>query len=86
MADDDSYRSLGQTVSDTKRQVQKGKDDRDKGGVRGGMKAAGSSLMRSGQDEMDRASSERITPSQYRKGGKIWKSKRKGKGQIKPRD
>ena len=86
MADDDDGRSLGQTVSDTNRQVQKGKDDRDKGGVRGGLKAAGSSLMRSGSDEMDRASSERITPSSFRKGGKIRKSKRKGKRQVKPRD
>ena len=87
MVDDDSYRSLGQTVSDTKRQVQKGNDDRKKsGGIRGGLKSAGSSLMRSGSEEMDRASSERITPSQYRKGGKIRKSKRKGKRQVKPRD
>ena len=87
MADDDSYRSLGQTVSDTNRQVQKAKDDRkDSSGVRGGMKAAGSSLMRSGSDEMDRASSERIAPSQFKRGGKIRKSKRKGKRQVKPRD
>lgn len=86
MADDDGYRSLGQTVSDTKRQVKKGKDDRSDGGIRGGLKAAGSSLMRSGSEEIDRASSDRITPSQYRKGGKIRKSKRKGKRQVKPRD
>ena len=80
--DGDDGRSLGDTVSDTKRQVQKGKDDRRKGGL----KAAGSSLMESGRDEMDRSSRDRITPSKYRNGGKIRKSKRKGKRQVKPRD
>jgi hypothetical protein len=76
--DDDSYRSLGQTVSDTQRQVKKGKDDRSGGGVRSGLKAAGSSLSQSGQDMMDRAASERITPVSYKKGGRV-------KARVKPR-
>lgn len=36
--------------------------------------AAGSSLSASGQDMMDRASSERITPVQYKRGGKVRKT------------
>lgn len=48
-----------------------------------GLSAAGSSLSSSGQDELDRAASERINPVAYRKGGKIRKAKRKIR--IKPR-
>lgn len=51
----------------------------------GGLRAAGSSLMSSGQDEMDRASSMTISPVAYRKGGKIRKSKMRGKKRAKPR-
>ena len=40
----------------------------------GALRAAGSSLMSSGQDEMDRASSDRITPVAYRKGGRVRKT------------
>jgi hypothetical protein len=45
------------------------------------LKAAGSSLSQSGQDEMDRASSMTIAPVQFRKGGKV----RKAKHRVKPR-
>lgn len=45
----------------------------------GALRAAGSSLSSSGQDEMDRASSMSISPSQYKRGGKIRKAKRKAK-------
>ena len=40
----------------------------------GGLRAAGSSLMSSGEDEMDRASSDRITPVSYKRGGKTRKT------------
>ena len=46
-----------------------------------GLKAAGKSLSSSGSDLMDRAASERISPVQYRKGGKI----RKKKSRVKSR-
>jgi hypothetical protein len=62
------------------------KDDRKDSGIRGGLKAAGKSLMSSGQDELDRAASERITPVSMKRGGKVRKAKRKGKRQAKPRD
>ena len=42
--------------------------------IAAGLRAAGSSLTSSGQDEMDRASSERITPVAYHRGGKIRKT------------
>jgi hypothetical protein len=45
----------------------------------GALRSAGSSLMASGQDEMDRASSMSISPSSYKRGGKIRKAKRKAK-------
>ena len=76
--DDDSYRSLGQTVSDTKRQVQKGKSS---GGWRAGLSAAGSSLSSIGQDEMDRAASDRIAPVSFKKGGRV----KARKSRVKPR-
>lgn len=62
------------------------KDTRKSGGIRGGLKASGKSLMSSGQDELDRAASERITPVSMKRGGKVRKAKRKGKRQAKPRD
>ncbi len=40
----------------------------------GAMRSAGSSLSRSGEDMMDRASSERITPVQFKRGGKVRKT------------
>ena len=40
----------------------------------GALRSAGSSLSSSGQDEMDRASSMSITPSQYKRGGKVRKT------------
>jgi hypothetical protein len=52
----------------------------------GGLRSAGSSLMSSGQSELDRASSERITPVAYKHGGKIRKAKRKMKRPMKSRD
>jgi hypothetical protein len=55
--------------------------DKKKSGWRGGLSAAGSSLTKTGGDMLDRAASERITPSSYRKGGKVRKMKRK----VKPR-
>ena len=58
-----------------------GAKKKDRGGLQGGLRAAGASLQASGQDEMDRASSERITPVAYRKGGKV----RKAKHRVKPR-
>lgn len=79
MADDDGYRSLGQTVSDSRSQIDKGKKDRSSSGLRGGLKAAGASISSSGQDMLDRSSSDRINPVAYRKGGKVRKSKRKAK-------
>jgi hypothetical protein len=45
----------------------------------GGLRAAGQSLSDSGSDMMDRASSDRITPVAFRKGGKVRKAKRKTK-------
>jgi hypothetical protein len=71
--DDDSYRSLGDTVSDTKSQVRKGKSDRAKSGA----SAVGSGLRQFGQDESDRASSisQSIRPVAYKRGGKVRKSK-----------
>jgi hypothetical protein len=42
-----------------------------------GIRAAGSSLSESGKDLMDRAASERVSPVQYRKGGKVHKSRKK---------
>ena len=50
------------------------KDTRKSGGIRGGLKAAGKSLLSSSQDELDRAASERITPVQYRSGGRVRKT------------
>jgi hypothetical protein len=47
----------------------------------GALRSAGSSLMASGQDEMDRASSMSISPSSYKRGGKI----RKKKSRVKSR-
>ena len=80
MADDDSYKSLGDHVSDTQRQTAKGKSDRADSGVRGGLKAAGSSLSTSGDrmisDSRDEAASK-IGAVSYRKGGKIRKAKRR---------
>jgi hypothetical protein len=38
------------------------------------LSAAGSSLSQSGQDMMDRASSDRITPVSYKRGGKTRKT------------
>jgi hypothetical protein len=42
----------------------------------GGLRAAGSSLMSSGQGELGRASSMSITPSQYKRGGKVRKTEK----------
>ena len=41
---------------------------------RDAFKAAGSALSSSGQDEMERASSDRITPVSYKRGGKTRKT------------
>lgn len=41
---------------------------------KGGVRAAGESLMDSGRDEMDRASSDSIRPVSYRDGGKTRKT------------
>lgn len=38
------------------------------------LRSAGASMVKSGQEEMDRAASERITPVQYRQGGKVRKT------------
>ena len=45
-------------------------DDKDRG-WKAGAKAAGKSLLQSGQDELDRAASDRITPVSYKKGGRV---------------
>ena len=62
-------------------------DDRKKkkGGVRGGLSAAGSGLQQMSRDELDNASRP-IAPVQYRKGGKIRKTKMRGKKRAKPRE
>ena len=53
----------------------------------GGLRAAGSSLSSSGQDMMDRAADERITPVSLREtGGKIRKTKMRGKKRAKSRE
>lgn len=77
--DDDSDRSLSDTVSDTQSQIRKGKSDRTKSALSG----AGSALRSMGQDESDRSAaiSSSIRPVSYRKGGKI----RKAKGRKKMR-
>ncbi len=62
----------GSSVSTTSGPSQK-KRWKDTGTARG-ISAAGSSLSRSGQDEMDRASSDRITPVSYKRGGKTRKT------------
>lgn len=41
---------------------------------KGGLKSAGKSLLRSGQQELDHAANERITPVQYKRGGKVRKT------------
>ncbi len=75
--DDDSGRSLGELVSDTRSETSKGKSDRSK--ARGSALSSGLSKMGSDErDSADRASSK-IGPVQYRKGGKIRKRKRSGK-------
>jgi len=40
----------------------------------GGMRSAGASMVKSGQEELGRAASERITPVQYGRGGKVRKT------------
>ena len=52
----------------------------------GGLRAAGSSLSSSGQDMMDRAADERITPVSLKRGGKVRKTKMRGKKRAKSRE
>ena len=52
----------------------------------GGLRAAGSSLSSSGQDMMDRAADERITPVSLKRGGKVRKAKMRGKKRAKSRE
>ena len=88
MADGDSgtgSSSIGETSSDSSRKSGKKDDDR-KSGIRGGLKSAGSSLLKSGQDELGRVSSERITPVSMRKGGKVRNTKRKQNRRSKTRE
>lgn len=40
-----------------------------------GLRSAGDSLMSSGSDMMDRAADDRITPVQYKRGGKVRKTR-----------
>jgi hypothetical protein len=49
----------------------------------GGLRSAGASLIQSGQDELDRSDSDRITPSSFKKGGRV--KARKAKRKAKPR-
>ena len=75
MADDDSYRSLSDTVSDTRSQNQASKTSRTKSAVR----SAGQSLSSSGQSMIDSSrdtAASKIGPVQYRKGGKVRKPRR----------
>ena len=71
---DDDGPSLGEHVSETKRETKQGKSDRAKSTAG----AIGSSLSSMGKDESDRASSisQNIRPVQYRKGGKVRKTGR----------
>ena len=52
----------------------------------GGLRAVGSSLSSSGQDMMDRAADERITPVSLKRGGKVRKTKMRGKKRAKSRE
>ena len=69
---DDGYRSLGQTVSDSRNQIDKGKADRKSD--RGSALAGG--LSKLSRDQKDRSSeaSSRIGPVQYKRGGKVRKT------------
>ena len=51
----------------------------------GGMRAAGSSLMKSGQSELNRSSGQGWSPVSFKRGGKVRKMKRKLKMRAKPR-
>lgn len=69
MADDDGYRSLGDTVSDSRSQIDKGKADRksDRGSaIAGGL----SRLSSTEKDASDRASSN-IHAVSYKRGGQV---------------
>jgi hypothetical protein len=48
----------------------------------GALRSGGSSLMSSGESEMSRGSSMSITPSSYKRGGKIRKKKSRGKSRY----
>lgn len=78
MADEDNSRSLGQLVADTRAQSAASKKSRSSSGVRGALKAAGRSLMQSGQSAISQSRDEAAqraseTPS-YRKGGMVKKT------------
>lgn len=73
--------TLSGTVSDSSDSSSRKK----KGAVRSGLSAAGSGLSQMSRDEMDNAS-QRITPVQYKRGGKVRKTKMRGKKRAKPRE
>ena len=69
---DDGYRSLGQTVSDTRNQVAKGKEDRksDRAStISGGLRSIGDR-----QSQRSSEASSRIGPVQYKRGGRVRKT------------
>lgn len=72
--DDDSYRSLGDTVSDTRDQVAKGKSDRSK--ARGAALASGLGGIADTESTRASQASDSIRPVQYKKGGKVRKTGR----------
>lgn len=75
MADNGSNDSVAQAAA--RKKVEDRKD---------AFKAAGKSLSSSGQDMMDRAADERITPVSLKRGGKVRKAKMRGKKRAKSRE
>jgi hypothetical protein len=77
MADDDGYRSLSQTLSDTSSQTSKWDSDRKNSPTRKAVRSAGSSLSASGDrmiaDSRDEAASN-VHAVQYKRGGKVRKT------------
>jgi SLT domain-containing protein len=51
-----------------------GTQDNDRGGWQGGLRAAGKSLQKLGDRQLEDASNRRITPVAYKRGGKVRKT------------
>jgi hypothetical protein len=61
------------------------KDQPEKRGIQGGLSASGDSLTRLGSSIAEGASRQ-ISPVQYKRGGKVRKTKMRGKKRAKPRE